>query len=268
MFSHIMGLPDFLLDESTRKRLEEMRQHGIEERCRTAVPWDPEMPWKKHLTIQASTYRPLQLFPKLPVTKVIDPNTIPRGQRVTSKDGRWLYCTKVVPRGMTLSTAYGNRRGTVMFDGPVEVPVLHYWPEWSKLPFWERNPFMSFTPMEYFTLRTGTRLARGHTIVAGLGLGHQLIEVSRQPRVKSITLVGKSQALVDFVLPRVRPHLRPDTALQVVVADVEQVLPRLVGDVALIDIYPIYSGHQEQKQRISSFALGVKKVWHWGTMGR
>ncbi len=261
----MVGLPDFLLDEDTRKRLEEMRQRGIEDRCRTAVPWDPEMPWKKHLTIQASTYRPLSLFPKLPVTECIDPNRISEEQRVVSEDRRWLYCTKRLPRGASLMTTYGRQRGTVMFDGPVEIPVLHYSHEDEGR--WVRAPFMSLAPMEYFSLRIGTRLARGHTIVAGLGLGHQLIEVSRRKQVKSITLVEKSQALVDFILPRVRPHLRPDVPLSVIVQDVEQVISKLTGDVALIDIYPVYNGHRSQKERISSFAFGIKKVWHWGTMG-
>jgi len=152
-----------------------------------------------------------------------------------------------------------------MFDGPVEIPVLHYSHEDEGR--WVRAPFMSLAPMEYFSLRIGTRLARGHTIVAGLGLGHQLIEVSRRKQVKSITLVEKSQALVDFILPRVRPHLRPDVPLSVIVQDVEQVISKLTGDVALIDIYPVYNGHRSQKERISSFAFGIKKVWHWGTMG-
>lgn len=264
MFGHVMGLSEFLLDPTTRARVEEMKKQAIEARCQTAVPWDPEMPWKKHLTIQASTYRPLQLFPKLAVTEVIDPNLIPRKARAISKDGQWLYCTKRLPRGATLNTAYGRQRGTVMFDGPVEIPVLHYT---GTTGFWVISPFMSFTPMEYFSLRTGTRLARGHTIVAGLGLGHQLIEVSRRKQVKSITLIEKSQALVDFMLPRVREHMRPDVPLSVVVEDVEKVISDLTGDVGLIDIYPVYNGHRSQKERISSFAFGIKKVWHWGTMG-
>ena len=43
--------------------------------------------------------------------------------------------------------------------------------------------------------------------VAGLGLGYQLIEISKRPQVTRLTLVEKSRSIVDWLLPVITPHL-------------------------------------------------------------
>ena len=63
--------------------------------------------------------------------------------------------------------------------------------------------------MEFFTLRGGTRFSRGHTVVAGLGLGHQLREVTHRKQVKRVTLIERSQSLLDFIMPALKPLLGP-----------------------------------------------------------
>ncbi len=88
-----------------------------------------------------------------------------------------------------------------MWDGPVSIPALHERLSYNK-DHWDQVPWMSLTPMEMMTMRHGTKRARGRVIVAGLGLGHQLIEVSKRKQVKEIVLVEKSQELVDWILPR------------------------------------------------------------------
>ena len=50
-----------------------------------------------------------------------------------------------------------------------------------------------------------------------LGLGHQLIEVSKRLQVKRIVLVELDQELVDWILPVIRPHVKKP--LEVVVGD-------------------------------------------------
>ena len=92
----------------------------------------------------------------------------------------FLYCVKTLPKGVQLATYYGKSRGSVIFDGPVFIPAIH---ERDSFDLW-----MSLTPMEMITLRGGVRAAKGHTVVAGLGLGYQLIEISKKKSVKKVTL--------------------------------------------------------------------------------
>jgi len=106
-------------------------------------------------------------------------------------------------------------------------------------------------------------MARGHVVIAGLGLGHQLIEVSRRLQVKRVTLVERSQELVDWLLPVIRPYLRKP--LKVIVGDAYTVIPTLRADVALIDIFPRYGGAQQKLDAIKRQTKGIRKFWAWGS---
>jgi spermidine synthase len=123
---------------------------------------------------------------------------------------------------------------------------------------------MSITPMEMLSLRPGTRMARGDVIIGGLGLGHQLIEVSKRPQVRRLVLVEKSQGLVDFMMPAIAPHLhRP---VDVVVGDAYEVIPQMYADVALIDIYPKYGRNRYLCNKLKAASPGIKKFWCWGAL--
>ena len=117
---------------------------------------------------------------------------------------------------------------------------------------------MSLTPMEMVTLRGGIRFAKKHTVVAGLGLGHQLIEVSRKKSVKKITLVESSQELVDWLLPRIKTFMG-DAKLKVVVGDAKKLVPKMTADVALIDIFRSYGSNDFVE------CPKIPRVWCWGS---
>ena len=115
---------------------------------------------------------------------------------------------------MPLETYLGARRGEVAFDGDVLIPALHErdaryadGSPWQARNLWGSSPWMSHTPMEVFSLRGGTRRAKGSVVVAGLGLGQQLIDVSQRAAVKQLTLVECSQELVDWIMPRISATL-------------------------------------------------------------
>ena len=264
-------LPSFLM-KSPEQRAREAKEYAarVEARCATAVPWDPEMKWTPTLTVQAHTYTPRMVFEVTP-TRKLDVNGCEPDEKVVSPSGEWLYCCKLLPRGAALATFHGSRRGTVMFDGDVQIPCLYtktraglYWTTPADrgaalaCAAWEELPFMSLTPMEMLTLRVGTRLARGRTIVAGLGLGHQLIEVSHRKKIGDIVLVEKSQELVDWILPRIAPQLGRPLA-DVIVGDARKVLPTLKADIALVDIFPNYGNND-----FYAPCPDVKRVWCWG----
>lgn len=117
---------------------------------------------------------------------------------------------------------------------------------------------MSLTPAEIMSMRSGLRVAKGHTIVAGLGLGHLLINVTKKTAVKKVTLVEISQDLVDWLFPRIKPYLEMD--VEIIVADANEVIPGLEADVALIDIYETY-GNKE----FLAPHQHINKVWVWGS---
>jgi hypothetical protein len=251
-----------------------------------AVPWTPNIRWKPRMVIQAETYNPLVLYdveatwknypweilrkevtrpPRRPVGGFIPPRQVTIVQdtehSAVSADGRWLFAIKLLDRGTPLRTVHGSQTGSVVFDGTVIIPVLY---ERMDNGEWPSMPWMSITPMEILTLREGTKLAKGTVVVAGLGLGHQLIEVSKRPQVKKIILIEKSESLVNFALKQVELDMgRPVD--EVYIGDAYEILPRLSADVALIDIFPRYGNNGPACEHIARTSPGLKKVWCWGT---
>jgi len=226
-----------------------------------AVKWDPKMRFSQAIRIKAETYKQPSLFEVEPSTEP-DLNCIPHNQRhkklAVSPGGNWCYRERTLPPNTVLRTVSGNRRGVVSFDDEVVIPMIHSF--MNKRDMWRDEPWMSFTPNEFFTLRPGTKLARGHTIVAGLGMGHQLEQVCKKRNVDEVTLVEKDQDIVDWILPRLDLNGR---AVNVIVGDAYEVLPKLEATVALIDIYPSYgSNGWEMDRALRGSKIGY--IWHWG----
>lgn len=254
-------IPSFLMPDSWRRAQEERHKRAVEARALKCVPWDTNMRWQQELNIKAETYKVLSLFDVKPTESVYAGSAKSR-QYEDSPQGQFRYVEKVLPMGTILETAYGNKRGTVMFDGAVVLPALHERDEHS-LGGWSREVWMSLTPMETMSLRPGTRRAKGSVIVAGLGLGHQLIEVSKRKQVTRLTLVERSRELIDWLLPRVRPYLARELD-EVVVDDAYEALPKMSADVALVDIFKGYGGNAYARDRLRTQCKGIKFVWAWG----
>jgi hypothetical protein len=68
---------------------------------------------------------------------------------------------------------------------------------------------------------------------------------------------------VDWILPVIKPHVRKP--LEVVVGDAFEVIPRLGGDVALIDTFPGYGDGFKVVAELAKRSPGIKKFWGWGT---
>jgi hypothetical protein len=266
----MFGLPSFLMSDQQKKMMDDRYKREVERRVLEAIPWDPEVKWQPELTFQAKTYKPFSLF----VVDAFPGNNVNQAtldQTVHSPKKQFCYAEKRVKRGSFLQTVCGQKKGDVMWDGPVLIPCLH---ERSihNADRWEENPWMSLTPMETMTLRSGTKRAKGRTIVAGLGLGHQLIEVSKRKQVKELVLVEQSQELVDWLLPRIKPLLHCDLT-DVVIGDAYKKLPKMKADVALIDIFPSYGFNKfERLEPVSATrnayvpipTPGIKSIWCWG----
>ncbi len=244
--------------EQAKKR-EAARAIQINSRLEKAILWAQDLKWQLELNIKADSYSVIKLFDSNPTT-IINPNYIKNeSERVISPSGQWLYCNKILPRGSSLTTLSGYRKGSVMFDGDVIIPALHK----GSNGYWNDNPFMSLTPMEMLTLRAGTKLAKGTTVIAGLGLGHQLIEASKRKQVKKLILIEQSQDLVDWLLPRIQKQMsRPIDEL--IVGNAYNELPKLEADVALVDIFKNYGGNGWAQNELNKTCKGIKKIWCWG----
>jgi hypothetical protein len=246
----------------TRQQMEALAAEHAQRLAR-CVPWSPAAKWKPQLEFQGHTYRVLELF------QGIEPSDAPvdgleNGQYVDSPGGTFRYCVRLHPRGQPLLTWWGPQVGTVLFDSDVIIPALYEAraPDDPPGGAWKTTPWMSLTPAELLTLRPGTRMARGKVVIAGLGLGHQLIEVSRKLQVKRIVLVEINAELVDWLLPVIRRHVRKP--LEVIIGNAYQVIPPLRADVALIDIFPGYGDGFRRVAELASRTPGIKTFWGWG----
>ena len=148
----------------------------------------------------------------------------------------------------------------MLFDGPVHIPAIHQ----KRHSEWEKNPWMSLTPAEIISMRGGLRRAKGRTIVAGLGLGHLLIDVSLRKQVTSLVLVEKSQQLVDWILPRVKPFMRSGLEVEVVIGDAMKEMPKLSADVALVDIFDTYGNNDCERDQLRRECKNIGYIWVWG----
>ncbi len=254
------GIPDFLLRPEERKRIKEYERREAERRASLAIPWDPNMKWQKELNLQAKTYEVPLLFDCKP-TKHANPRYITDPEEIViSKSGEWLYCNKRLKAGLNLPIYQAKAKGSVMFDGPVTVPAIHNKDYTGR---WNENPYMSLTPGEILSLRTGTRLAKGKVVIGGLGLGYQLVEVSKRKQVDKILVVEKSKDLVDFIYKKIKPRLGM-TEVELIVGDAYEVLPKLTADVALIDIFDAYYDKSWDREKFERSCPNIKRIWCWG----
>lgn len=246
--------------ETPGERKERMLRKTVKDE--EAIAWDPKMPFRDALHIDASTYKQPSIF-KVKPCKEDDPNNQKNKKKTlaVSEGGNWCYREVILDAGDTLWTISGSRHGVVCFDGPVKIPAIH---SMTARGTWRETPWMSFTPMEFFTLRPGTKLAKGHTIIAGLGMGYQLEQVCKKRSVKKVTLIETDQEIVDWILPRLDLNGKD---VDVIVEDANDVLPEMTADVALIDIYEGYGSNGSDIKRKISFSknANIDKVWVWGS---
>ncbi len=242
---------------STQLRVMQARARANKEAAErampNAVPWTDKLAWSPEVAIQAASFQaaidPWVAAWGLPAIEAAP--LVPKDG--TLRFGKWTLCNKVLPRGAWLGTRCGRKSGRVCFDGPVTVPTLMH-ESWSG-----PEVMMSLTPMELWSLRAGVRYARGTVVVAGLGLGWQLVQVAARRKVERIVVVEHSQELADVVMPVVR-RIGNWLAgkVEVVIGDARKLVPDIDCDVVLTDIDSGCGGNYFVP------CPKAKRVWTWG----
>ena len=232
-------------------------------RMKQAVPWDPKMKFVPEINITAETYK---LMPPLwdlePVAPEPPSATIQNREEgkhyILSKNGRWMYRHMILPKGEKLTCCQGRQRGSVLFDGRTATPMLNKMiPDTDR---WERHPWMSLTPMEHFTLRGGTRLAKGKVIIGGLGMGYQLWCIAQRKQVTEIIIIEQSADLLAWIRPQIKTLLPKNAPpIKFKIGDARSLIPKMEADRALIDIWPSYGGNT------FPHCPNIGKVWCWGS---
>ena len=234
--------------KKVKKKRMEMRLRG------EVQDWSDDMKWSPCMTIRAKTFTPPSLFKVEPTKRTLVNDKMPKGQCVLSPDGEWMYTEVILPRGSALNCAYGAKHGDICFDGDVVIPRIHQ--SGGHDNRWPGDPWMSITPQEILTMRCGTRFAKGSTVLAGLGMGHQLEQVCKRKQVKNVIVVEREQGLVDWVLPQLDLNGKD---VEVVIGDARKLVPEMTATSALIDIYKSYGYNSFRR------CPSIKKVWVWGS---
>lgn len=119
---------------------------------------------------------------------------------------------------------------------------------------------MSDSWMEQYTNIEHVRGAKGHVLVAGLGIGMILLALQEKPDVESITVVEISQELVDFITP----NLPLNDKVNIVVSDIHAFEPQMTYDTVYCDIWNNISGdNYDEMLDLSTKFSSHGKVAHW-----
>lgn len=117
-------------------------------------------------------------------------------------------------------------------------PVMTVSPgQYTTLSFLNKGKYevmMSNTQFEYRTNVGFVQNARGHVLIAGLGLGMLLRPLASNPNVKSITVIELDQDVIDLVAP----HYADLEQVAIIKSDIFRYMPARHYDWAMFDIWP------------------------------
>jgi hypothetical protein len=234
-------------------------------RLKNTVPWTEDIKWKPELNLKANSYHARTLFDGLtPVEQVPpNPNDFLPGEFAESPNQSWRYAHLKLHRGHSLMTWNGGKFGSVVFDGDVIIPAVYE--KTKDGTSFNKSPWMSLTPAEYMSFQGGIQSAHGKVIVAGLGLGHLLIEVSKKKTVNEIILVEINEEIVDWLWPQIKQYMTEGKLTQVIIGDAYKEVPKLKADIALIDIFLHYGNNNREVMKMQKESHYIEKFWGWGT---
>lgn len=103
------------------------------------------------------------------------------------------------------------------------------------------NEWMTLTPVDTDTCEKAINAARGKVITFGLGLGYYTYAVSEKPNVSSITVVEKSEKVIELFKRRILPRFHHPEKVRIICADAfeyaEYEMPKQKYDYAFVDTW-------------------------------
>ena len=221
------------------------------------------MPVSQFMRIKADTFENWDLFPEVkPIKRAAMAGDPPKDSMAQSPSGKFVYTKLTLPAGTELQVydfSRNYRRGTAVFDQDVHIPRVNERDASGRIP---TLPWMSITPNELLSLNKGLRHVKGHTVIGGLGLGWQAVKASHHPKCKRLTIVERSQDLVEWIMPRLKDKWAVEPT--VVVGAAFKELPKIQADVCLLDIFPDFGDNNGESEQLRSKATGIKQWWVWG----
>jgi len=203
--------------------------------------------------------------PRNPLAAIF-PDVKAAGENVVSPSGTLRYELRRLPlyAGLQITAGGDYTDGArAFFDAEIAIPALHYRKPTTYNPDkWET--WMGLTPLEMWSQRSGVQAATGDVVLGGLGMGWLLSEIAAKPTVKTIIVVERDKALLDWfgmqlcaTIPKVE---------DVVCADVFEVASKLnTGKTRFVlDIWPSTSDAKWDRRLRELRATGAR-CWAWGS---
>lgn len=128
--------------------------------------------------------------------------------------------------------------------------------------------WMSMTPMEIESQEIGCRLATGHTVIMGMGMGWAAANAATQSAVTRVTVVERDPEVIGMIRDTsIFQQLPPAAAAKIAVvqADALEWVPEAPVDTLLADIWlPLNGDDRVEHVRRMHANTGASRVYFWG----
>ena len=154
------------------------------------------------------------------------------------KDGDWEFRWEYYP---PYRAAIAD--DMIMKDDYTEIPPLGFFTEGFSFPavLEGGNEWMTITPVDVDTVTAAINDARGKVITFGLGLGYYAYMVSEKRNVSSITVVEKSEKVIELFRRHILPKFSHPEKVRIICRDAfeyaEEELPSEHYDYAFVDTW-------------------------------
>ena len=154
------------------------------------------------------------------------------------RSGDWEFKKEVYPAYRAMICG-----DMIMDDDWLEVPPLGFFSEDFAFPavLEGGNEWMTLTPVDLDTSEDAIARAHGRVVTFGLGLGYYAYMVSEKTEVESITVIERSERVIELFKEHILPQFPSREKVRVILADAieyaEREMPREHYDVAFVDIW-------------------------------
>lgn len=131
----------------------------------------------------------------------------------------------------------------IIKDDLTEIPPLGFFTEGFRFPavLEGANEWMTLTPVDVDTVEEAINDARGRVITFGLGLGYYTYMVSEKRDVESVTVIEKSEKVIDLFKKHMLPRFQHPEKVRVIHADAfeyaRDIMPREEYNYAFVDTW-------------------------------